>query len=133
MITQVKAKTSIFAYLNFLNWQPSWIKIDRKWPCVGLSFWITFIKAGYFFPKVRYPKMVLYNGLSNLDNITKLDKVVHWLSLFHWIKKNKCLYNPPPTVKERHRHFKNDISLNGRIVQKNQFSRVTDVNILFYG
>ena len=60
MITQEKAKTNKFAYLNFLKCQPSWIKTDLK--------------------------MVLYNGLSKLDNITKLDKVIHWLSLIHWIK-----------------------------------------------
>jgi len=87
MITQEKAKTSQFAYLNFLKCQSSWIKIDRKLPCFRLSFWITFIKAGYFIQKLDILKMVLYNRLSKLDNIlTKLDKVIHWLSLIHWIK-----------------------------------------------
>ena len=79
MITQENAKTSKFAYLNFLKCQSSWIKIDRKWPCFRLSFWITFIKAGYFIQKLDILKMVLYNGLSKLDNITKLNKVIHWL------------------------------------------------------
>jgi len=82
MITQEKAKTSKFAYLNFLKCQPSWIKIDRKRPC----FWIAFIKAGYFIKKLDILKMVLYNGLSKLNNITNLNKVIHWLSLSHWIK-----------------------------------------------
>jgi len=30
--------------------------------------------------------MVLYNGLSKLDIIAKLDKVIHLLSIIHWIK-----------------------------------------------
>jgi len=46
-----------------------------------LSFWITLIKAGYFFQKEDILKMVLYNRFSKLDNINKLDKVIHWLSV----------------------------------------------------
>jgi len=31
-------------------------------------FWLTFIKAGYFIRMLDILKMVLYNGLSKLDN-----------------------------------------------------------------
>jgi len=92
IISQEKAKTSKFTYLNFFKCQPSWIKIDRKWPYLDYLF-DTFHNSWLFYPNVGSLHLFYTMGYSSWITWPSWI-VIHWLSLFHWIY-NQCLCNPP--------------------------------------